>query len=384
MNMKKRALLLLLPLLYSCSVGKDGDIAPAGDVTTAANTPGPGGSSQAGVVTAGEWNDLRNWSFWQDVLKRTEWAPLPAQWQLYPTERYTLTLTATDGQPVAGARVTLGDATATTGVGAAVTDRLGRAEFFPNLFRQSTNTAALAVGVSYRGQTFTPAPVPAADHDATRAIAVTPAPATPVDIMFVVDATSSMGDEISYLKTELRDVITRVGAQVPAADLRMASVFYRDQGDDYLTREQPFTADLSKLLTFVQEQEAGGGGDFPEAVEEGLAVALQQQWSAEARCRLLFLVLDAPPHDAARARIQQLTREAARQGIRVIPITASGIDTSTEFLMRSLALSTNGTYVFITNHSGVGNAHLQATVGSYQVEFLNNLMVRLITAYSQP
>jgi hypothetical protein len=46
--------------------------------------------------------------------------------------------------------------------------------------------------------------------------------------------------------------------------------------------------------------------------------------------------------------------------------------------MRSLAIATNGTYVFITNHSGIGDEHLEATVGNYQVEYLNNLMVRLI------
>lgn len=68
----------------------------------------------------------------------------------------------------------------------------------------------------------------------------------------------------------------------------------------------------------------------------------------------------------------------AKKGIKIIPITASGIDKETEFLMRFFAISTNGTYVFITNHSGIGNEHLEPTVGDYEVEFLNDLMVRLI------
>jgi hypothetical protein len=46
-------------------------------------------------------------------------------------------------------------------------------------------------------------------------------------------------------------------------------------------------------------------------------------------------------------------------------------------------MSTNGTYVFITNDSGIGNDHLQATVGDYEVEFLNDLMVRLVKKYTQ-
>lgn len=317
------------------------------------------------------------------MLKRPGWTELPAQWQLYSAERYTLTFTDAAGQPLAGARVTVGPNPASTGVTASITDRLGRVELFPTLFQPVSSSAALPIQVSYQGRTYTPAPVPATERQATRVVAATPTVATPVDIMFVVDATGSMGDEINYLKTELRDVVTRAEAQVPAADLRLASVFYRDKGDEYVTRALPFTQNVNQLLTFVQAQGPGGGGDFPEAVDEALNVALQQKWSTEARCRLLFLVLDAPPHDEARTRIQELTRAAARQGIQLIPITASGIDTSTEFVMRTLALSTGGTYVFITNHSGIGNTHLEASVGDYQVEYLNNLLVRLITEYSK-
>lgn len=51
--------------------------------------------------------------------------------------------------------------------------------------------------------------------------------------------------------------------------------------------------------------------------------------------------------------------------------------------MRFLAISTNGTYVFVTDDSGVGNPHLKPSVGQYEVEFLNDLMVRLINEYSE-
>ena len=51
--------------------------------------------------------------------------------------------------------------------------------------------------------------------------------------------------------------------------------------------------------------------------------------------------------------------------------------------MRFMAISTNGTYVFITSDSGIGNPHLEPTVGEYEVEFLNDLLVRLINKYSE-
>ena len=50
--------------------------------------------------------------------------------------------------------------------------------------------------------------------------------------------------------------------------------------------------------------------------------------------------------------------------------------------MRFFSVSTNGTYVFITNDSGIGNDHIEASVGEYEVENLNDLLVRLINKYS--
>ena len=51
--------------------------------------------------------------------------------------------------------------------------------------------------------------------------------------------------------------------------------------------------------------------------------------------------------------------------------------------MRNFSIATNGTYVFITNDSSVGNEHLEPSVGEYEVEYLKDLMVRLIKKYSE-
>jgi hypothetical protein len=168
-------------------------------------------------------------------------------------------------------------------------------------------------------------------------------------------------------------------------NLRAGTVFYRDQGDNYLTKISPFTTDVSSLIDFVKAQSADGGGDFPEAVHTALQAALEQQnWSSNATARLLFLVLDAPPHheDSVIASLQSSIKKAASKGIKIIPITASGIDKETEFMMRFMSVSTNGTYVFITNDSGIGGDHLTPTVGKFKVEFLDDLMVRLIKKYA--
>jgi len=94
--------------------------------------------------------------------------------------------------------------------------------------------------------------------------------------------------------------------------------------------------------------------------------------------------LDASPHQEPEvvASLQKSIREAARLGIRIVPIAASGIQKDTEFLMKFFGLATNGTYVFLTDHSGVGGKHLEPTTDEYKVEPLNNLLVRLITEYT--
>ncbi|PKD20726.1 hypothetical protein APR41_13730 [Salegentibacter salinarum] len=101
--------------------------------------------------------------------------------------------------------------------------------------------------------------------------------------------------------------------------------------------------------------------------------------------RLAFLILDAPPHHNQQviSDIQNSVKKSAEKGIKFIPVTASGIDKETEFLMRYFSMATNSTYVFITNHSGIGNDHIEPSIGEYKVELLNELLIRLITEYSE-
>ena len=151
-----------------------------------------------------------------------------------------------------------------------------------------------------------------------------------------------------------------------------------------MTRANNFSTDLSVTTDFISKQSADGGGDYPEAVHKALEAGLQKlSWRDESSIRLAFMLLDAPPHheDKIIADLQQLIPQYAKKGIRIIPIAASGVDKDTEFFLRFAAIATDGTYVFITNDSGVGNDHIAASVGEYQVEKLSDLIVRIINQY---
>ena len=197
-----------------------------------------------------------------------------------------------------------------------------------------------------------------------------------------------LDDELEYLKVELQNVIERVERdRAQTLNLRLSVNFYRDEGDDYVVRSFSFSDDIPSVLNQLAEQRSSDGGDYPEAVDQALDDAINEhQWRTQASARLLFLVLDAPPHHEqdVLGGLQEVIAQAAQRGIRIIPVASSGVDKETEFLLRFLSISTGGTYIFLTDDSGIGNDHLEPTVGQYEVEQLNDLLVRVIGEYLVP
>lgn len=51
--------------------------------------------------------------------------------------------------------------------------------------------------------------------------------------------------------------------------------------------------------------------------------------------------------------------------------------------MRSFALGTGGSYVTLTNDSGIGDGHLEPSVGETEVCKLNDLLLEIINDYLQ-
>ncbi len=340
------------------------------------------GQVEAGQLTAGEWRDLDHWEFWNGLFTLGSWANMETYWSFYTAQRYAVIVTD-DNVPIVDAVVTLRDAEQQV-VWKARTDNHGRAELFAGLFDQAVAEGLSLTASSGDAEVTIDDPAVYSGDPVVIELdeAVTPPPV--LDLMFMVDTTGSMGDELVYLQSELADVISTVEANAAdSVEVRLSVNFYRDVGDAYLVRPFPFTTDIDAALTQLESQDAEGGGDYPEAVETALQNAVvRHAWSESARARLLFFVLDAPPDqgEGVASQLHTATALAAAQGVRVIPIGASGIDKSTEFLLRFIDIATGGTYVFLTDDSGIGNDHLEPTIGEYQVEYLNNLLVRLIGA----
>jgi len=339
----------------------------------------PGGKDsviyRSGLLTAGEVNDFNKWKMWED-FQENEFKIYSDHWGLYPKQRYSVQLQNKDHIAVIGQPVFLINKKTKDTVWSAVTDNTGKAELWADM--HGLKYESDYVIVSKASQDVNSPSIFA--NGVNRIDLNSPCSASnTVDIAFAVDATGSMSDEIDFLKIELEDVIRNTFAQHPDLDLHVGSVFYRDRGDEYLSRHIDFQTDLLKVLNFIKLQRAGGGGDMPEAVDVALQTALDSlHWSSSARTRILFLVLDAPPHDEAKEKMFELIRKASAKGVRIVPVVCSGADKSTEFIMRSIALATNGDYVFLTDDSGAGLPHIKPTTDVFNVEFLNSLLERII------
>lgn len=318
----------------------------------------------AGKLTAGEVNDFTKWSLWPMVMDSTH-KHFIRTWQIEPRQRYTVQVVNKYGYPIANYPVNLTDKHGNT-VYQAITDNTGKAELWNGLFG-------------------TPADV---DQPAWQTIVLDETECDlpqSVDVVFVFDATGSMGDELRYLQAEMKDVISRASAATGGLAIRTGAVVYRDHGDEYITRISRLTDDIATTQNFIDKQHAAGGGDYPEAVPEALMAALNSAgWDDNARARVAFLILDAPCHEdsATLALLHDQILNAASMGVRIVPVVCSGIGESGEYLLRSMALATNGTSFFLTDDSGIGLPHHKPTTDSLKVEHLNDMLVRTIVEFS--
>ncbi|MGG5208164.1 TonB-dependent receptor plug domain-containing protein [Chryseobacterium sp. MIQD13] len=334
---------------------------------------------KAGQLTAGEVNDFSKWNYWKDIAVPTldEYKNL---WKLFPDKRVSVQLVNKSRKPIIGEKVKLLNEKKEI-IWEAVSDNLGNAELWIEPKIGGTSASAKYYLADGSGQIIS---TNIRDFKSGQnLIMLDKACLTKrtLELAFVVDATGSMGDEIYYLQSELLDVLRKVESNLKNTTVRYGSVFYRDQGDEYVTRKFDFSDKAEDLVNFIKNQKAGGGGDTPEAVVEAMQVSIDDlKWSNENSAKIMFLILDAPPHrsDENINKLYEKIKLAAKKGITVIPLAASDTDKQTEYLMRTFALLTNGTYTFLTNDSGIGNDHIKPTIDSYEVEKLNTLLLRLI------
>jgi hypothetical protein len=332
---------------------------------------------EAFVLTAATWNDNENWPFFTNLVNAGE-ISFPS-FGIDPRHRVKVTVTDAAGDALRGETVVLRDEGGAE-LWRATSDKNGTAYLF---YREGETPAAVEAGgveQSLRaggssGQQGSP--VTTAVDDVTVVIGASAPTITSTQVMFIVDTTGSMSDEIAYLQKDFASIASEVGSDGVTYSVN----FYRDEGEDeeYVTRCNSFTNDVAEVQSLLNAEYADGGGDEPEAVAQILAETITNnaEWRDDA-AKIAFLVFDAPPHEGYEDTLDAAVRSAASRGIQVVPVVASNASRDAELFGRALSICTDGTYVFLTDDSGVGDSHLEPIVGDYTVELLHDIIVRLI------
>jgi len=217
--------------------------------------------------------------------------------------------------------------------------------------------------------------------------AVPPPPRARLDLVFLVDATGSMADEIDKLKATLRTITAEVAALPSRPDICLGLVAYRDRGDAFLLRSHDFTNDVGAFLQqALYPLHAAGGGDYAEAMGEALHETVHRlSWRGDGTTRLVVLLADAPPHlDYGAPHYDEDMLAALGKGIKIFGVGASGLDRQGEFIQRQIAQYTGGKFVFLTyadpHRPGDGPGRETVhDVKNYSVDTLDQLIVRLVT-----
>jgi hypothetical protein len=291
--------------------------------------------------------------------------------QLNPEARITVSVVDKNGRPASGAQVKVGTDQQTTTTLTATAD--GTIRYYPQLYG---GPFYFSVGnSSVKG---TP------NANLKLAIDEVVQPGNKLDIVFAIDATGSMGDEIDRLKASVDSIASRVSSLPGQPDLRMGMTIYRDKGDEFVTRNTDLTSDIQSFRRSLAKVEAGGGGDVPEALDEGLSDALNaQNWRpAGSATQLVFLIGDAGPHLERQVPhgYNDSAIAANARGIKIFPIASSNSDDLAEGVFRQLAQYTGARFVFLSygaNGAATGDS-TDIAKADYQELSLDDLIVRLV------
>ncbi|MEO1286142.1 MAG: VWA domain-containing protein [Chloroflexota bacterium] len=123
-----------------------------------------------------------------------------------------------------------------------------------------------------------------------------------LDLIFVIDTTSSMRDDIDEVKANALAIIDDVAAS--RSNWQIGVVTYRDvprapfgEPSDYqVSTELGFSTDRSEITSAINRITVGGGNNFRESVYAGLMQAIEFPWRNGAK-KAIILMGDAPPHD---------------------------------------------------------------------------------------
>jgi Mg-chelatase subunit ChlD len=177
-----------------------------------------------------------------------------------------------------------------------------------------------------------------------------------LEVVFVLDTTSSMGGLIEGAKEKIWSIASRMATGKPTPHIKVGLVGFRDKGDAYVTKRFDLTDDLDAVYKNLKAFQAEGGGDGPEHVGQALGEATRlMSWSQNQKtAKMIFLVGDAPPHDDYNDGFNSLkmAKEAIQKGI-VVNTVRCGNQADTEVNFKQIAKLADGSFDSIGQTGGM-------------------------------
>ena len=336
-------------------------------------------------LKAGEVDDNQRWN---EYLQFTTDYDGPPVHRTNLADRRIITVLDQDGNPVPNAIV------AVSGNGKRLAEYLtyadGRTLIFPEALQNRPASAEspwqmgqLDISVERDGFTSETSIVPGdgETHTLTLDGKMTYGSNVPLDVLFLLDSTGSMDDEIQQIKTTLQSIAKRVSNLPANPDLRFGMVSYRDRNDTYVTRLHDFDGNVNRFQQTIRGVRANGGNDYPESLNQALHEAVNDASWRKNAIRLTFLIADAPPHlDYPQDEDYAVEMARAREkGIKIFSVASSGLDQQGEYIFRQIAQQTMGSFLFILYRDGPqGKLDTPHSVEQFTVNNLDGLIVRLI------
>jgi hypothetical protein len=223
---------------------------------------------------------------------------------------------------------------------------------------------------------------------AVRLQSQTPDGPKPIDTLSRSDGRAIVIPGWEGLATEVQVTITAPAAKPVTLSLKPGSstilpvvIQTRAQAPQALDLAFVIDCSLDDFAKAISAQRADGGGDEPEAVQVAFAEAAKLQWDTDpATARVCFHIADAGPHPQDIAQTLDHVRDLVHRGVAIYPVAASGASPDCELIMRICAMLSGAEYLFLTDDSGLGNAHRDPLIPFFRVETLSDLMQRMIAA----
>jgi hypothetical protein len=206
-----------------------------------------------------------------------------------------------------------------------------------------------------------------------------------LDLLFLIDASGSMDDEIAQLTNNILYISEQIDALPDEVDVRYALVSYKD--GNYPTQVWDFTSDVNLFQRQLASLYTAGGDG--ETLNDGLDRTVNQvHWRGDDTAKLVFLVGDEPPGIYANHPSYAISMmQAGSFGIKVHPIASSGLDVQGEYIFRQIAQATMGSFIFLSYDNGATAVQETGSVegstgneafGEYTVESLDEIVLELI------